>query len=73
MVETSSSTVVVETQGGGSRHKQAPRIPCVGGGCRNVARAITTHYFGLWAADYQPEVIPRRKFPGGKSDRPFGD
>jgi len=41
----------VEAPGGGSGQKRAPRIPCVGGRCRNLARAITTHRFGWWAVD----------------------
>ena len=33
------------------RSEAGTRIPRVGGRCRNVARAITTHRLGLWAVD----------------------
>ncbi len=36
------------------RSEAGARIPRVGGRCRNVARAITTHRFGLWAVDGEP-------------------
>ncbi len=39
------------------RSEADARIPRVGGRCRNVARAITTHRFGLWAG-YSQVILP---------------
>jgi hypothetical protein len=53
MVETSSPSRrgCCRSSGRRQRPEAGARIPCVGGRCRNVARAITTHRFGLWAVD----------------------
>jgi hypothetical protein len=49
MVETSSTRRWGCCRSSGRRRSEAgARIPRVGGRCRNVARAITTHRFGLW-------------------------
>ena len=55
MVETSSPSRwgCRRSSGRRQRSKAGARIPRVGGRCRNVARAITTHRFGLWAVDGQ--------------------
>ncbi len=70
MVKTSSPSRCgcCKTPGGGSGQNRAPRIPRVGGHCRNVARAITTHCFGLWAVDGATRKLGQR-YPDEK--RPF--
>lgn len=49
MVETASPSRWGCCRGSGRRQRSeaGARIPRVGGRCRNVARAITTHRFGL--------------------------
>jgi len=50
MVETSSPAVAVVVEAlGGSSQKRAPESRPNPVCCRNVARAITTHRFELWA------------------------
>ena len=50
MVETSSPGRWGGCRSSGRRRSEAgARMPRVEGRCRNVARAITTHRFGLWA------------------------
>lgn len=54
-VETSSPSRwgCCRSSGRRQRSEAGARISRVGGRCRNVARAITTHRFGLWAVDRQ--------------------
>jgi hypothetical protein len=58
MVETSSPTLwgCCRSSGRRQRFEASARIPCVGGRCRNVARAITTYRFGLWAVGGVPST-----------------
>jgi hypothetical protein len=75
MVETSSpSRWGCRSSGRRQRSEAGARIPRVEGRCRNVARAITTHRFGLWAVleagwiTAHPEVHRARSASHGPED-----
>jgi hypothetical protein len=65
MVETSSPSRWGCCRSSGRQRSEAgARIPRVGGRCRNVARAIATHRFGLWAVD--ASVLSEARPHGGR-------
>ena len=73
MVETSSPSPW-GCRSSGRRQEAGVKIPRVEGRCRNVARAITTHRFGLWAVlvagwiTAHPEVHRARSASHGPED-----